>query len=90
MADEIERLVGLRDSGGLIYAEFAALKAKLIPGWTQALTRGAYSSVPDVVYPCDSRDHPKTAEPAYLQTGRPVSQEEPPSDKDPREGGTNA
>jgi hypothetical protein len=39
-------LAKLRDSGGLTDAELAALKAKLIHGWAQALTREARSSVP--------------------------------------------
>ena len=68
----------LRDSGALTDAEFAALKAKLIHGQAQALTRGARSSVPAVAYPSDFRDHPETAERAYRLTRRPVSQEEGP------------
>jgi len=70
--------VRLRDSGALTDAELAALKAKLIHGQAQALTRGARSSVPAVAYPFDFRDHPETAEPAYRLTRRPVSQEEGP------------
>jgi hypothetical protein len=63
-------LVRLRDSGVLTHAEFAAMKAKLIHGQAQTLTRGARSSVPAVVYFCDSRDHPETAASVYLRTGR--------------------
>ena len=74
----------LRDSGALTDAEFATLKAKLIHGQAQAPTRSARSSVPAVAYPCDSRDHPETAERAYRLTRRPLSQEEAPQ----REGST--
>ena len=79
-------LVKLRDTGDLTDAEFAARKAKPIRNWGRALTRGARSSVPAVVYPVESREHPERAEPAHRLTGRPVSQEEAPHGKDPREG----
>lgn len=45
-----------RDSGAVTDVELAALEVRLIHRWTQALTRGARSSVPAVVYCLDSRD----------------------------------